>query len=403
MPFYKIPAKNKQGYRWECIKDGPTDPVTGKRKQIKRRGETKKEAEGKVDKIINNLVEHKIDEKVVKNLTFSMIADEWLKHYSLTGVKPGTIRLRKRSIEILNESIAARIIGKITSNTHEGILKKMFDEGSSKSHMEGVHVTANMIYEYAVRKKYLKDNPATGVKIPSRALTVEEIEADSIDQKFLERAELEEFLLAVRQHGLENDLEMFYLMAFSGVRSGELLALKETDFNYDTNRFRVTKTLYNPDNNKKKYELVTPKTKSSIRVCEVDPAVLSLVKNLIDNKLKLNFKDLIPDYHDKQFVFCGEDGYPLIQKTLIRRMNRILERTTIMKKATPHIFRHTYISIMAEAEVPLQIVMKQVGHEDAKTTLKIYTHVTEKMQQKSATKISESLSDIIKAITSDVA
>lgn len=65
--FTQIPAKNKQGYKWICVKDGPPDPVTGKRNQIKRRADTKKAAESRVDDIIKKLKEHGIDRKKVKN------------------------------------------------------------------------------------------------------------------------------------------------------------------------------------------------------------------------------------------------------------------------------------------------------------------------------------------------
>jgi hypothetical protein len=59
--FMKIAANNKQGYMWICIKDFLPDPVTGKRNQIKRRGETKKEAEARVDDAINSLKDDGID------------------------------------------------------------------------------------------------------------------------------------------------------------------------------------------------------------------------------------------------------------------------------------------------------------------------------------------------------
>lgn len=42
--YTKIKANNKQGYKWICTLEGPPDPITGKRKQIPRRGDTQKEA-----------------------------------------------------------------------------------------------------------------------------------------------------------------------------------------------------------------------------------------------------------------------------------------------------------------------------------------------------------------------
>jgi len=48
------------------------------------------------------------------------------------------------------------------------------------------------------------------------------MENDEIEDKYLESEELNEFLNAVREYGLDLDLERFYLLAFSGMRSSEL-------------------------------------------------------------------------------------------------------------------------------------------------------------------------------------
>ncbi|CAH1205853.1 Tyrosine recombinase XerC [Paenibacillus plantiphilus] len=394
----KIPANNKQGYKWVCTKDGPPDPVTGKRKQIMRRGNTQKEAEARVDKVIKDLKEHGIDHQVIKNKSFDMVSLEWLDSYSRSAVKKSTIRLRKNSITVLNKYIKSVNIEKITHKTHQGILNDLDDQGFSRSHIEGTHVTANLIYKYAIREKYIKDNPAAGAVIPTKTMTVEEIENAPIEQSYLEENELTEFLEAVIKYGLPDDKEMFYLLAFTGMRSGEMIALKETDFFFDTNKFRITKTLYNPDNNKMKYELTPPKTTKSIRTNDLDPLVAKIIEEHIKRKRKIRLavKNFNPDYHDEKFVFCDDDGYPYIQKTVIRRMDRILRKTSIIKKATPHIFRHTHISMMAAAEVDLITIMKRVGHDDPKTTLKIYTHVTEKMNKNATDKVNLHFSDILK-------
>ncbi|MBE3569418.1 MAG: transposase [Bacillales bacterium] len=57
------------------------------------------------------------------------------------------------------------------------------------------------------------------------------------------------------------------------------------------------------------------------------------------------------------------------------------------KHATPHIFRYTHISVLAEAGVDLPTIMKRVGHNDRETTMKIYIHVTEKMKKNASEKI----------------
>ncbi|WP_052452870.1 tyrosine-type recombinase/integrase [Paenibacillus polymyxa] len=112
--------------------------------------------------------------------------------------------------------------------------------------------------------------------------------------------------------------------------------------------------------------------------------------------LRLEYKKLFDNYHENNFVFAHKNGYPLIQKNILIRMERILKNTSIKKKATPHIFRHTHISMLTEAEVDLKTIMKRVGHDDAKTTLKVYTHVTEKMKKNANEKIKNHFADILR-------
>nr|WP_232514312.1 tyrosine-type recombinase/integrase [Staphylococcus nepalensis] len=57
------------------------------------------------------------------------------------------------------------------------------------------------------------------------------------------------------------------------------------------------------------------------------------------------------------------------------------------KKVTSHTFRHTHISLLVEMNVSLKAIMKRVGHTDEKTTIQIYTHVTEKMDKQLTEKL----------------
>lgn len=395
--FYKVDANNKQGYKWVCVKDGPPNPATGTRKQIARRGDSKKEAEQRVDAALDKLKETRHDEKFIRRLTFEKVARDWLETYSRSGVKKSTIRVRTKEIQILNRYIAQTSIAEITPRLHQKILNDMFDEEYARSSIEGVHVTAGMIFKYAIKEKYRENNLCNGAVIPEKLQTVEDIENTSIEDEYLTRDELEEFFKVVLQHGIHEDKTIFCLLAFSGMRSGELCALKEPDLNFDSNEIRVTKTLYNPDNNMRLYELTPPKTKGSIRTFTIEPEVMGLLKAHIKKQALLMAKARLyeEDIHDKKFVFARPNGYPYIQKTILRRMDRLLKKTKIQKEATPHIFRHTHTSMLAEAEVDLPTIMAKVGHDDMDTTLKIYLHVTKKMKQNASAKVQSKFSDLL--------
>ncbi|MCR6097770.1 site-specific integrase [Salipaludibacillus agaradhaerens] len=386
--MYCKKVQTKSGDKWECVADGPKNPATGKRKQVTRRAKTQKEAKKRLESALRSLGEYQIDEQLGKKITFESVAEHWIKVYSLTGVKKSTVRVREKEIKILNRHIAKTPVAMITHSQYQKSLHDIAPD-YARTTVQGVNTTAGMIFRHAIKDKLIRDNPTNGAIVPKKRRTVEEIENNDIEEKYLESAEVDEFLQAVRNHGLDLDLERFYLLAFSGMRSGELLALKWTDLNFKDNEIRITKTIYNENNNMKTYELTPPKTEGSIRSIEIEDEIMNQLESHRKRqlKVKMKYRAEIEDYHDGNFIFCRPNGYPFIQKNIITRMQRLLDKTNITKHATPHIFRHTHVSMLAEAGVDLSTIMKRVGHEDIKTTMKIYTHVTDKMKKDANAKV----------------
>lgn len=422
--FQKIKAKNKQGYNWRCVLEAPPDPVSGKRKQISRTAITKKEALARAEEALKKLVEDGIDEKIVRNLTFEEVANEWFDLYSKTGVKNSTLDQREFQMNYLIKRLGKMKIAQITSRMYQKVLNEMHDIGYVYKNIDGkplykpyskntiinTHATANMIFNYAVQYKIIKENPAKVTKIPERVLTVEEIENNSIEETYFEKEELEEFLRVVDQQGLYLDKEWFYMLAFTGMRTSEMLALKWSDIDFETNEIRIIKTNYNKTNNMKKYKLTPPKTNASIRTIYVDEIVIKMLKEhkVHQNKIIMANRMISDgkggyikniDFHDGNFVFAHKNGYPYTKKHVYERMKRLMAKTTITKHLTPHSFRHTHISLLAEAGVDLTSIMNRVGHDDQETTLKVYTHVTVKMKQKTNKKIQKYFTEIISNVS----
>lgn len=397
-------VKIKSGYVWECAADGPPDPVTGKRRQIRRRGKTQREAKQRVEEAIRKLSLDGIDERISKTITFEELANKWLEVYAATGVKRGTIRVRRKEVNILNKYFAKSPITAITHAMYQEALIHMSKKGNDgKSYadntIDGVNTCAGMIFKYAIKNKLIKNNPREGAVVPKKPVTIEELEKDSIEEKYMESEELDEFLSVVLSEGLEMDKEWFFTLAFSGMRPGELLALKKQDLDFDNNRIRITKTLINENNNMREYYLDTTKTKKA-RIIDMDERVMSMLKKLVlkNDKHKMKNRTLIEDFHDEDFVFQRPNGYPYYVKNIGSRMRRLMKFTSIKKHLTPHSFRHTHISMLAEAGVDLPTTMKRVGHEDPDTTLKIYTHVTDKMKERSVENVTSHHKEILEKL-----
>lgn len=385
----KIPAKNKQGYKWLCVMEGPPDPASGIRRQISRRADTKTEAVNRAQAVVDQLTAG-FDLKKAKRTSFEEAAKAWLAIYSSTNVKASSIRLRSKTLQVLLTKISKINIDRINHTQYQNILNELFNENAySNSYIRSIHICANMIFEWAIKNNLRKDNPCKGVTMPKHRTTVEDLENDDISEKYLERDELQEFLGEVIKHGLWGDLEAFYLLTYSGLRPGELCALYEDDINFKNKDVRVTKTIYFPNNKNESFQITPPKTPGSVRTFDLDDVVLNMLHRYILTKKERQgrYKKLHDDFYESKFLLAKDNGRPFSQKLLLERMNRILKRTRITKKATPHIFRHTHVSMLTEAGVELKTIMHRVSHDDSKTTIKVYTHVTDTMKKNSAEKV----------------
>jgi integrase len=145
-----------------------------------------------------------------------------------------------------------------------------------------------------------------------------------------------------------------------------------------------------------KYELLTPKTKTSKRKIEISPIIFEeLEKHQARQKeIKMQYRKT---YHDKGFVFANTEehpGYPLYIKFLESRMRGLLRISEIKDNLTPHSLRHTHTSLLAEAGVGLQEIMERLGHKDDETTKSVYLHVTKSMKKEASHKFEQLMKNL---------
>ena len=246
------------------------------------------------------------------------------------------------------------------------------------------------------KHKFIRENPTDFFEKP-RILKDKEVE-NKLDN-FLEREELMKFLSIAKEEGLRGDFVIFATLAYSGLRVGELLALKESNINFKTNEISVQHTYYNPNNNKKEFSLLSPKTDGSRRTLELDSFVMNLIREHI-KQIKVEKMENRKIYNDQGFIFVDVEGYPMPIKSVSLRLQRLMK---IMykdvdqdkrKHITPHSFRHTNISLMIESGIPVNEIQRRVGHKDINTTLNIYTHMTKHTKDQSANLFSKHLSEL---------
>lgn len=165
-------------------------------------------------------------------------------------------------------------------------------------------------------------------------------------------------------------------ISLTGLRIGELLALRYCDYDKEKATININGTLQHHCNNSSEIKRGTPKNIYSVRDVKLcNRAVRILERITTENKRRSLWFN---GYHEQGYIFTAKRGNPYDMQYI----NKILKRVSIGDKhITTHIFRHTHISILSELGVPLKAIMQRVGHNDPATTLSIYTHVTQAMNE----------------------
>ncbi len=160
--------------------------------------------------------------------------------------------------------------------------------------------------------------------------------------------------------------QFFNLMFFTGVRSGEAMALKFKDLS--NGYINITKTI---DSHGKR-EIGTPKTLSSIRQVKIDG---KLERDLINLK---NIYEKHGIFNNDLFIFGGIK--PLSPSTINRRKIKACEKANI-RPITLHQFRHSHATLLLQKGIMINEVSRRLGHSKVSTTLDVYSH-TDKKQEK---------------------
>lgn len=380
-------TKRKPNWQYRVIVG--KDPLTGKYKRVSKSGfRSKKDAEHAAD-ILERQVHNGGYLEPVK-ITFQELATQWIDHYSVDA-KESSVRARQKAVNVAINEFGEYQLYQITKNVYQTFIDNM-SKKYSKNYVDSIHSSSDMAFQYAKEMQYIKEVPSEGVKRPKKRKTVEELENENISEQFLEKHELMTFLSVAKEHGLDNDFVLFTLLAYSGCRIGELQALKWSDIDFEEHTIRITKTYYNPNNNKRSYKLTPPKTDSSIRTISIDPTVIKLLQDheTVQDELKQINHEF---YIDNNFVFTGNEGYPMVYRTIANRMIRLMAMTGIKKHITPHSFRHTHTSLLIEANVHIKEIQERLGHADIATTMNIYAAMTKDMKKEASTRFSNLMKD----------
>jgi integrase len=193
------------------------------------------------------------------------------------------------------------------------------------------------------------------------------VQADA-DVHFLEVEEVEALLRAALPTRLGRvDAVMYLTAAMTGLRQGELLALRWRDVDWETARIRVRR-------NYVRGEFGTPKSRRSTRAVPL--------ANRVAAELDRLYQDT-PYSGDDDLVFAHPlTGKPMDRSRLLKRFKAAIRRAEV-RPVRFHDLRHTFGTRMAARGVPMRTLQEWMGHRDFATTL-IYADFAPSQVQETA-------------------
>ncbi|NKC66711.1 site-specific integrase [Vagococcus fluvialis] len=383
MAVYKQYSKKDGSKAWLFQAYLGVDEVTGKEVRTTRRGfSSKKAAQLKLNELILEFESNGLQK--ASATTFKEVYLLWYDNYKNT-VKESTSMTTERFFnQVILPSFGDIRLEKVDVKFCQKVVNKWAEEYTSYRLLIGY---TRKVFEYAVHIEVLKTNPFDKVIRPTKK---EKKKVDKI--KFYDLKELEIFLNHLEQkvdvakkrsliqhYYAEFNLALFRLMAFSGMRVGETLALNWSDIDYDNKTISISKNL---SQTKQGYVVSTTKTNKSNRIISLDDKTLLVLKKWHLTQRKLLFKR---GYNNNKMIFVRVNSNFITRNDIYQRSTRIAQACNLHSIGC-HGFRHTHASLLFESGANFKEVQERLGHTDISMTMNIYTHVTQKAQEETAKK-----------------
>jgi len=352
------------------------DPVTGRRKRSVLYGKSRREVLVK----LKAATERADAGGPVKDATSTVAA--WIAQWRVTTLEASD---RKETTKALYRYLAAKHLepgpfGGLTldklrpTDVESLVLTLRRERGLSESTVRTGYTVLRSALDGAVRDGLLARNPAALVARPGVART---------EARSLEPADVARLLGVARSSRFHS---AFVLIAATGLRRGEALALTWADVDLDGAVLKVRGTLGRIGG---QLVVTEPKTAKSRRALRLSPAVVALLKahRKVQAAERIKAANV---WHESGYVFTTETGQPVDPRNLLRALTAAANRAGLAGVGV-HTLRHSAASALLEAGTGLKTVSDMLGHSSVAITGDIYQHVSDGAAQAAADALSSAI------------
>lgn len=374
--FYRYSTK-KCPNGWRCIlnftcPDGSYTQATGT-------GMTQNDA-------LNVALERKkqkLNNRSSQSVTFRTVCEDWYNnvyHQNREGKikSPSTFYLVQGYIKnYLNPDLGELTINQINSEFLENLALKWRKRNNN---FRAIFSYVRMVFTYAKRKGYIKENPCSDLHLPAKRppknankrqyFTIEECE--QILRYFANQRDFRKYLF-------------MWLVFQTGARRGEIIGLTWNNVDFKNGKLYIHQNSTTGEDGSQCIRHAT-KTASSYRSMFIDSQTLAYLRYWRDKQ-----KCTLPEVTEQTFIIDNGFGQPVSNSAPDKWLRKAREALNLPSDLHIHSMRHSWATnAINNGMKPIQ-VQAQLGHSSLKTTLEIYTQLTESTKKKTPEQFNQGL------------
>ena len=306
------------------------------------------------------------------DMTFGAWLDRWYQRECKPHIRPKTqADYENRIYQHIIPELGAIPLARLTAADLQQFYNRLKDGGRllrvdqygpglSDRMVKSCHVTCRMALDQAVAQGLILKNPALSCKAPVTRPK---------EMQVLTGEEIQRLLIQAKEDGC---FELFLLELTTGLRRGEILALRWDDLDFRTGTLRVERQVQRIQG---KLAVSQPKTRASCRSILLPAPVLEILAQ---------YRQSVSSHW--MFPSPKKEDSPLDPAAVRKKLSAVLKRAGC-PAARFHDLRHTFATSALEHGMDVKTLSTVIGHVSSATTLNVYAHITDEMRQKAADKI----------------